>query len=168
MSFRLAAITDEFSPDLEVAARAMREAGLQGAELRMVFGKNVADLSDEEADSASAIIRRHGLEVVAIASPLLKCVLPGGPEVEARLQRDVFASAHGFEDQAHVAKRTFEIAKRTGAKIVRVFSYWRTVRPHETVQRVAEALEDLAADAWRHGITISLENEARLQRGDGA
>ena len=167
MKFRLAAITDEFSPDLETAARAMREAGLQGAELRVVFGKNVADLTDEEIDRAAGIVRSHGLEIVSLASPLLKCVLPGGPEVEPRLQRDVFASTHSFEDQPRVAHRIFEIAKRSGASIIRVFSFWRTVRPADTIARVAEALADLAADAWRHGLTIGLENEHACNAATG-
>ena len=48
--FPVAAITDEFSPDIEVAVRSMTELGMTGAELRMVFGKNIIDLSDEELD----------------------------------------------------------------------------------------------------------------------
>src|SRR5579871_1704469 len=77
--FRVAAITDEFSPDLETAVASMAEVGMTGAELRMVFGKNIAGLTDEELDRAIAIVRAHGLEIISIASPLLKCVLPDAP-----------------------------------------------------------------------------------------
>ncbi len=159
MGFRLAAITDEFSPDIETAARAMREAGLEGAELRMLFGKNVVDLTDAELDRALAIVRAERLEVISIASPLLKCVLPGAPEVDERFQKDMFAASLGFDDQPRVARRTFEIARRCGAKVIRVFSYWRTVRPQEIRERIATALNDLAAEAAPHGVTIALENE---------
>ena len=159
MSFRFAAITDEFSPDIEVAARAMRAAGLSGAELRIVSGKNVVDLSDQELDRAIATLHASGLEIVSIASPLLKCVLPGGPAVEERWQRDVFAATLTYDDQPRVAQRAFEIAKRAGVKLIRVFSYWRTVQPEAIFDRIAEALANLAADAWRHGLTICLENE---------
>jgi L-ribulose-5-phosphate 3-epimerase len=156
---RLAAITDEFSPDLETAARAMADIGMTGAELRMVFGKNVVDLSDAELDRATGILRGHGLEIVSIASPLFKCVLPEAPPVDGRFQQDIFASQHSFEDQPRLAARTLEIARRTGARIVRVFSYWRTVRPERCFARVVEALDRLAADAGPLGIVIAIENE---------
>ena len=65
----VAAITDEFAADLETAARSMAEIGMTGAELRMVFGKNIIDLTDIELDRAREIVARHGLEIVSIASP---------------------------------------------------------------------------------------------------
>src|ERR1039458_10564063 len=68
--FPIAAITDEFSQDIEAAVRSMAEIGMGGAELRMVFGKNVIDLTDAELDHAREIVGRHGLEIVSIASPL--------------------------------------------------------------------------------------------------
>ena len=80
--YPIAAITDEFSPDIETAVRSMQQIGMTGAELRMVFGKNIIDLSDEELDRAIAIVRGAGMEIISIASPLLKCVLPDAPEVD--------------------------------------------------------------------------------------
>jgi L-ribulose-5-phosphate 3-epimerase len=157
--FRLAAITDEFSPDIAVAARAMAASGLTGAELRMVWGKNVVDLTADELQRAIEIVRSAGLEIVSIASPLLKCVLPGAPEVDPRFQQDSFASRHTFDDQPRLADRVFEIAERTGAPMIRVFSYWRTVRPEECFDRVVEGLRGLAHQAAARGRTIGLENE---------
>ncbi len=127
--FPIAAITDEFSPDLETAARSMAELGMRGAELRVVFGKNIIDLTDDELTRARAIVEAHGLQVISIASPLLKCELPDAPPVDPRFQQDMFASNYTFADQPRLAKRAFEIASRTGARIVRVFSYWRTLQP---------------------------------------
>ena len=46
--FRIAAITDEFSPDLSVALQAMKPIGMTGAELRVVGGKNIMDLTADE------------------------------------------------------------------------------------------------------------------------
>src|SRR4026208_784992 len=122
--FPIAAITDEFSPDIAAAARSMREIGMTGAELRMVFGKNIIDLTDAELAQAKDIVNSEGLEVIAIASPLLKCVLPNAPELDKRFEQDIFASTHTFEDQPRLTERAFDIARRTGAPIVRVFSYW--------------------------------------------
>jgi sugar phosphate isomerase/epimerase len=165
--FRIAAITDEFSPDLEIAARAMAESGMTGAELRMLLGKNVMDLSDDEIDRGVAIARAHGLEILSIASPLLKCVLPDAPEVDARFQQDMFASKHAFADQPRLTARAFEIAARTGARIIRVFSYWRTVEPEACFDRIVEALGALAHHATKHGVTIGIENEHACNIGTG-
>src|SRR5512141_2396596 len=116
--FPVAAITDEFSPDIETAVRSMAAIGMTGAELRMVFGKNIVDLSDEELDRAIAIVRAQGLEIISIASPVLKCVLPDAPEVDARFQQDSFNAKYTIADQPRLAERAFQIAERTGAKII--------------------------------------------------
>jgi len=168
MTRPIAAITDEFSQDIEQAAQSMAQVGMTGAELRMVFGKNIIDLSDDEIDRAREILARQNLEIISIASPLLKCVLPDSPEVDARFQQDVFASRHTFADQPRLAARALEIAERTGARIIRVFSYWRSVQPEACFERVVRALEDLAIQAAPHGRTIGLENEHACNIATGA
>ena len=166
--FPVAAITDEFSPDIEIAVRSMAGLGMKGAELRMVFGKNVIDLSDEELDRAIAIVRAAGLEILSIASPLLKCVLPDSPEVDARFQQDMFAAVHTFADQARLMARALEIADLSGARIIRVFSYWRTVDPQACFPRIVEALRALADQAARQNVIIGLENEHACNIATGA
>jgi len=155
----LAAITDEFSPDLQTALDAMSGIGMTGVELRVLWGKNIIDLSDGEIKRAMELINARGMHVLSIASPLLKCVLPGGPDVDARWQQDVFASKHTFEDQPRLADRAFRICQLTGAKIIRVFSYWRTVEPLKTFDAVLKALNELGDKAKTAEVTIGLENE---------
>jgi sugar phosphate isomerase/epimerase len=157
--FPTAAITDEFSPDLEVAVRHMKQAGMVAAELRMVFGKNIVDLSDEELDRARQIVESQGLRIISIASPLLKCVLPDAPGVDPRFQQDIFAAKHTFADQPRLTARAFEIAGRLGARIIRVFSYWRTVDPDQCFDRIVSALRALADQAATHDLIIGIENE---------
>jgi sugar phosphate isomerase/epimerase len=166
--YPIAAITDEFSPDIEIAARSMQEIGMTGAELRMVFGKNIIDLTDEELDRAIAICRGAGLEVISIASPLLKCVLPGAPDADPRFQHDIFASKHTYEDQPRLTNRAFQIAGRTGARIIRVFSYWRTVQPQACFDEVVVALRNLADQGSKHNVIIGIENEHACNVGTGA
>jgi L-ribulose-5-phosphate 3-epimerase len=98
---------------------------------------------------------------------VLKCVLPDAPDVDARFQKDMFASKHTFDDQPRLAARAFEVANRTGARIVRVFSYWRTIRPEECFGRIVVALRGLADQAAAHGITIGIENEHACNIGTG-
>jgi sugar phosphate isomerase/epimerase len=157
--FPIAAITDEFSPDLAAALAPMREIGMTGAELRVVFGKNIMDLSDDELDRARDLTASQGFQVMSIASPLLKCVLPNAPAVDGRFQHDVFAAKHTFEDQPRLTDHAFAVARKMGAKIVRVFSYWRTVEPEKCFDAVITALAGLADKAAQEDLIIGLENE---------
>jgi L-ribulose-5-phosphate 3-epimerase len=166
--YPVSAITDEFSPDLETAAHAMASLSMTGAELRMVSGKNIIDLTDQEVDRAITILRGYGLAVVSIASPVFKCVLPEAPEVDTRFQQDVFAAQHTMADQPRLARRALEIAGRTGARIVRVFSFWRTVQPDACFDRIAEALAGLAELAAANGVIIGIENEHACNIGTAA
>lgn len=165
---RIAAITDEFSADLAEAVKPMMAIGMTGAELRVVFGKNIMDLNEDELKRTEDVLGAAGLEVISIASPILKCVLPGGPEVDTRFQQDLFNSRHTFEDQPRLLEHAFGLAKRLKAPMIRVFSYWRTVDPDAVFERVAADLEDLAKKAAPEGVTILLENEHACHIGTAA
>jgi len=168
LPIRLAAITDEFSPDVEVALEAMKSVGMTGVELRTIGGRNIVDLSDSEVGSIVAAVRARDMEIVSIASPLLKCVLPDGPPVDSRFQQDVFGSPFTFEDQPRLTRRAFEIATLTGARIIRVFSYWRTTEPAQCEEQIVAALYALAEEASTHDVTIGLENEYACNVGTAA
>jgi sugar phosphate isomerase/epimerase len=166
--FRIAAITDEFSPDLEVALDAMEKIGMTGAELRVLWGKNIMDLTQDELSRARDILRARNMEVMSIASPVLKCVLPNAPDVDTRFQQDIFASKHTFEDQPRLTDHAFEVAKFFGAKIIRVFSYWRTVDPDKCFDQIARAANDLADKAAQQNLIIGMENEHACNIGTAA
>ena len=155
----LAAITDEFTPDLEKALDAMAAIGMTGAEFRVLWGKNIMDLTDDEVRHATGLAKARGIRVLSIASPLLKCVLPGAPDVDTRFQQDVFASKHTFDDQPRLMDRALRLSEITGAKIIRVFSYWRTVQPEKCHDAICEALAKLSGQAKPHGVIVGLENE---------
>jgi L-ribulose-5-phosphate 3-epimerase len=168
-AFRLAAITDEFSPDdLDAALTGMAAVGMTGAELRVVGGRNMIDLTDDEVDAIRATVEGRGMEIVSLASPLLKCVLPEAPPLDSRVQHDVFGSPHTFEDQPALTRRAFAIAERLGVRIIRVFSYWRTTDPHQCFPPLRDALLALADQAAARGMIIGLENEHACNIGTAA
>jgi sugar phosphate isomerase/epimerase len=164
---RLAAITDEFSLDLDVALDAMRAAGVNGVELRLIGTLNILELTDAGIDRVRAAVEARGMTVVSIASPLLKCVLPGGPPLDPTLQQDVFGSGYTFTDQPRLADRAFTVAAKTGARIIRVFSYWRTTDPAACNGDILSALGALADRAADCGLLIGLENEYACNVGTG-
>jgi sugar phosphate isomerase/epimerase len=105
------------------------------------------------------MVTDHGMEVIGIASPLLKCVLPYAPAVDERFQQDMFDAKYSFEDQKGLADHAMEIAKMMDCRLVRVFSYWRTVEPQKCFDAVVEAMQWLAEKGARHDVIIGFENE---------
>jgi sugar phosphate isomerase/epimerase len=142
-----------------MAIPVMKEIGMTAAELRVVDGKNILDLNSDELKRSKEALDAAGLRVISIASPLLKCVLPNAPEPDVRFEHDVFASKHTFGDQERLTERALEVAKFFGARIVRVFSYWRTVKPELCHEAIVEALGQLARIAAKEDLIIGLENE---------
>lgn len=158
--FRIASITDEFSPaDPALALGQMASIGMTGAELRVLWGKNIMDLTQDEMNILRLLLGEHKMDVISIASPILKCVLPNAPDIDTRFQQDIFNAKHTFEDQPELVDRAFGIAKFFGARIVRVFSYWRTVDPDKCFDAVAQALSELAEKAAKQDLIIGIENE---------
>lgn len=168
MSIPIAAITDEFSFDLDTALDAMAQVGMTGAELRLIGDRNIIDFSDDEVARVRERVEQRGMRVLSIASPVLKCVLPDGPPLDERFQQDVFGSSYTIADQPRLSRRAFEIAEQAGATIIRVFSYWRTTAPEECFDRILAGLRDLADRAAERGLIIGLENEHACNVGTGA
>jgi L-ribulose-5-phosphate 3-epimerase len=155
----IAAITDEFSPVLADAIVPMKEIGMNGAELRVVNGKNILDLSTDELKRTKEALDIAGLPVVSIASPILKCVLPGGPELDHRFNQDAFAAKHTFDDQPRLVEHAIDVARFFGTRVIRVFSYWRTVRPELCLDAVIAELSRIARVAEKEDLVIGVENE---------
>src|SRR4051812_24377199 len=146
----------------------MAAVGMTGVELRLIGERNVIDFTDQELADVRRRVERRGMRILSIASPVLKCVLPGAPPLDERFQQDVFGSAYTIADQPRLSARAMEIAERTGARIIRVFSYWRTVAPEKCVDRIVVALKDLADRAGARGLIIGVENEHACNVATGA
>lgn len=158
-NFPVAIITDEFTQDFERVCRTAVEMGIPALELRTVWDKNLVDMNDEEVRQVDHLAKEFGLKVVSIASPVFKCTLPDGGEIDHRFEQDAFHSAHTFEDQPRILDRALELANLFEAPIVRVFSFWRTVEPTEITSRIIEALQGAVEKATAAGVKIGLENE---------
>jgi sugar phosphate isomerase/epimerase len=155
----LCIITDEFSQDFELVCRTARELGIPALEVRTIWNKNIVDMSDDELAEVNRQARAAQLQIVSIASPVFKCTLPEGGNIDHRFEHDAFQSAHTIDDQPRILKRSLEIAGKLGASLVRVFSFWRTVDPARNTGRVIEALRQAVEIARPYGTKIGLENE---------
>ena len=158
-NFPIAVITDEFTQDFERICRTAVEMGIPALELRTIWNKNIVDMNDEEIRQVEQLAQEFGLEVVSIASPVFKCTLPDGGDIDHRFEQDAFHSAHTYDDQPRILERSLELANIFEAPIVRVFSFWRTVEPEKITSRIIEALQGAVEKAAAAGVKIGLENE---------
>lgn len=163
---RLSVITDELSQDLEYALSAMAEYDVRGAELRGLWGTNIADIGPAHVKRARAALAARDAVVTCLATPIMKCDLDSASRsVSGQMH---LASARTMDEQADVLKRCLDLAGQFETPYIRVFSFWRKGEMTADVEaRIVEALASLGEIAGRSGVTLLLENEYACYVGTG-
>ena len=164
---KLSVITDEIDADLETAVAVMSEFGIKAAELRQLWDKNIVDAPREYWERARDILVKNGMYVVGIASPFLKCDLPGdiGDEPGGRMHN---AQVRGMDEQAGVLARAIDAAHYFDTNLVRVFSFWRRGPLTDAkLDIIVNAFRQPAAIAASKGIVLGIENEGACYIGTG-
>lgn len=167
--FRVAVITDEISQDFEHACFvASREFGMQWVELRGLWNKNLMNLTTSEIAQAQTILKRYGLRVTDIASPLFKVDWPGAPISQYSPKRDQFHADFTYEQQDEVLEKCVEAARAFQTERVRGFDFWRLEdqKPHR--KAINARLQQAAAQLGKHDLTFVLENEFACNSATGA
>jgi len=146
----LSAFADEISPKLEEAVAVLKECGIKLMDLRGFDGVNVLKLSDDQVKYAKGVLKREGIGVAAIASPI------GKVEV-----------TDAFEPQAGSMKRALEMAKAFDCRHVRIFSFYMpkssAAPSHKQWKKeVIDRMGKLARMAEGTGVKVTLENEEGL------
>jgi 3-dehydroshikimate dehydratase len=144
--FTLSGFGDEISPELSEQLDLLQSEGVNHLELRGVWGKNVLDLSDADAERVKAELERRKVGVSAIGSPIGKV---------------------GIDDplKPHLARfrRALDLAEFFHAPYIRLFSFY--VEPGTAAQRrnkVMSRLFALAEASEGRKVTLGLENEHGL------
>ena len=101
---RLCAFADEADEKLVCQIKALKRNGISLIELRSVDGKNVSELTDEEAVAVKDMLRENGISVWSVGSPLGKVNIT---EAEEHMQK---------------VRRVCELDKILSAEKIRMFS----------------------------------------------
>ena len=135
--------------------RFVRETGLEGIELRSLFGKAFKDLSRAEIGMIAERCREAGIPVAGCATPVFKCPL---------------ASKTDIADHLEIFKRSVEAALTLGAGVVRVFTFLRKTHPahRDDLERAAAHFPALLELVRGTALRIGVENEASCLTADGA
>lgn len=163
---RVGILTDEVSANFDEALDWIAGNGLKHVEVRVIDGKNVSTLSDEQVRDVRKRVEHRGLYVSAISSPVFKCALDPTRQV---------ASGDRFGQQeesveAHFGKldRVMAIAKLLGTRRIRIFSFWREIEPARYRDDIVKALSRAADAAAAKDIQLLLENEPACNGGFAA
>ncbi len=147
MPFRFTGFADEAEKSLEGQISTLKEAGWSAIELRLVAGKNVCDLSDDEWSTARAQLEENGIEIVGFGGQIGNWARP----VTSDFQKDI-------DELKRVAPRM----RAVRAKFLRIMSWpndkdspWeRDAWRDEVVRR----LRALAPVAEAEGVILAHEN----------
>ena len=140
--YQLCAFADEASPKLSEQIVAMRENNIEYLEMRGVNGTNVAKLTAAQAKDAARELSAAGLKVWSLGSPAGKSPITQDFAVE----REQFL-------------RLLETAEITGARCIRLFSFYGTDGKPEYRDEVLERLSRFIDLAKGSGVILCHENE---------
>src|SRR5438045_6239021 len=127
--FRIAVINDEISQDFDRACGVAAELGMKWIELRGMWNKNVLDLDAHEISESKRLLKKYGLRITDIASPLFKVDWPGVPKSKFSPKQDQFNAHFGVDQQDEILEKSIELAKPFGTDRVRCFDFWRLDDP---------------------------------------
>jgi sugar phosphate isomerase/epimerase len=143
----LSAFADEISPDLSAAVKVLKEKGLGTLELRGVDGVNVMKFTPEHVKAAKAVLKREGMAVGSIATPIGKVEI-----------------TDAFEPQAGQMARAVELAREFGSGFIRLFSFYmpKGEPPKKWRKDVLDRMEKLMGQVKGKDLCVVLENEEGL------
>ena len=150
--FTRAVITDEISQDLDLAAAMIRQFGLQQMELRTAWDVRIDNMTPEHLQRVRDIAARHGLGIVCLATPFLKCDLGSTEEYEEHLQ---------------ILRRSIAAAHTLGAKVIRTFTFWKQGDLGPNLEAIVRAYAEPARIAAGEGVILGVENEPACFVGTG-
>ena len=139
---RLSAFSDEAGKELSCQIEALKRNNIFLTELRSVGGKNVKDLTLDEAKEISRELRANGIELSALGSPM------GKVDIDTELDEYV-------KDVRHMC----ELAVIFGTDKIRMFSFYNA---YEKKEKVFEYLRKMVEVGKEYGITLCHENEKKI------
>jgi len=139
---RLAAFADEADKMVEGQIAALKRNGVEYIELRGLDGKNIAQISEEEAHKYAKMYADGGIKVWSLGSPLGKVDINSDMEAHRNMLR-------------HLCR----LCKIFGTDKIRMFSFYKAF---DCEERVMDELRSLVAIADEYGVKLCHENEKEI------
>jgi sugar phosphate isomerase/epimerase len=144
--FTLSGFADEISPDLVEQLDALQRLSIRYLELRGVWGKNVLALDDREIKAIKTELKKRGMQVSAIGSPIGKIKIddPFGPHLKD-------------------FRRAIDVAEYLDCPFIRVFSFFMPEGEADAYRpQVMDRMSVLLDEVEGHAVTLLHENERHI------
>ena len=139
MNIKLSAFSDEAGSPLGEQIAALHDNNISLTELRSVAGKNVAELTADEAKSIYATLKNEGIALSAVGSPMGK----------VKISVDI-------NEYMDTVKHICELANIFETDRIRMFSFFEA---HEQREKVIDNLCKMVEVASSYGVGLYHENE---------
>ena len=139
---RLSAFADEYGMELSEQIEGLKKNGISLLEIRSVGDKNVSDFTDEEAKAYYDELKKNGISVWSIGSPLGKV--------------DINCDFNEYEKKI---RRVCEIANIMHADKIRMFSFYKA---YDNKEKVFAYLKRMLEIAKEYNVELYHENEREI------
>ena len=144
MNFMISGFSDEIDMNTDIQFAVLNKLGIKYFEPRGVDGKNIADLTLEEAKSLKEKMDMYGIQASSIGSPIGKIGIDDD-----------------FDEHILKFKRIIEIAKILDVKFIRVFSFFMPEGEEygKYYDEVIRRMKEMVLIAEENDIILLHENE---------
>ncbi len=141
--FILSGFSDEIAADFQVQLEKMQELDIANIEIRGVNGKNISELTLDEAREVKKLLDEKGMKVSSIGSPIGKIKI-----------------TDPFEPHMETFQHLIEIAEILQVKNMRIFSFYIENETYEEYEeKVFSRMKALLDVAKAHDMILLHENE---------
>jgi len=159
--FKLGAISDGFSQDLETALKIMQGYRLRWVEIRGIWGIYNTEATPAQIKRVKSLLDRYHFKCSVVDSALYKCTLPGTKPVSRE------PNPYPYSQQMDLLKRAAARCHAWGTDKVRGFTFFRVADPKKIYPRISEELEKAAEVARQEGVRLVIENEESCNGATG-
>jgi L-ribulose-5-phosphate 3-epimerase len=158
-----------YAPEMgfEPALALLQRSGIEYTTLQMVNGRDsFMRLDNAGIDALAATLKKYGLRVAALETPVFKCPLRTNNAITWGYSPG-FSTDMTLPDNYWYLGRAFEIADRLEVEQIRCFAFWREHPFKDALNEVVDKLGVAAAKAKAAGKTLYLQNQPETLAGTG-
>lgn len=142
--FVLSGFSDEIAPETAAQFAHLHRLGIRYFEPRGIDGKNIAELTDGEAQALKEAMDRAGIQASSIGSPIGKIPV-----------------TQDFAPHLEALRQVMRTAKILGSRYIRVFSFYipQGEAPERYREEVLRRMKAMTQAAEQEGLILLHENE---------
>jgi sugar phosphate isomerase/epimerase len=154
ITIKTSTLSSYLSQDLEAAARAMNECGLDGLDLDRVWEQPIECLADDKDyyEPLQHITKKTSLKIFCLATSIFHCWLDSDAAIKSHLRTLV---------------ATFRLAEKLNCHIVRCYAFMRNGDLDEHWPRLTSCFQEAASIATDYGMTLAVQNDSETFLGTG-